>query len=165
MRANCTLQGLLKEQLELEKIKSKDGRVRFTLKPIEDQLTFDKVGAHRSATHTQSVPTTTFVAQGFYVFIRALQLLKSNNEGVVVVRLRTACMSPQREPTAPTCTAGWPGWCFWIGQDGVLGEGEELHTRCVKAYCVGLARTWQPCHNRRRGAHFHGQLQRRQQAD
>lgn len=37
------LQGLLKEKLELEKVKKKDGRTRVTLKPIEDQLTFDKV--------------------------------------------------------------------------------------------------------------------------
>lgn len=40
------LQGLLKEKLELEKVKTKDGRTRVTLKPIEDQLTFDKVIAH-----------------------------------------------------------------------------------------------------------------------
>jgi hypothetical protein len=38
-----TLQGLLKEKLELEKVKKRDGRTRVTLKPIEDQLTFDKV--------------------------------------------------------------------------------------------------------------------------
>jgi hypothetical protein len=36
-------QGLLKEKLELERVKAKDGRSRVTLKPIEDQLTFDKV--------------------------------------------------------------------------------------------------------------------------
>lgn len=58
--------GLLKEKLELEKVKKKDGRTRVTLKPIEDQLTFDK---------------------GFYVFIRALQLLRAHNQGVVLVGL------------------------------------------------------------------------------
>uniref|UniRef100_A0A383VV85 CYTH domain-containing protein n=1 Tax=Tetradesmus obliquus TaxID=3088 RepID=A0A383VV85_TETOB len=58
--------GLLKEKLELEKVKTKDGRTRVTLKPIPDDLTFDK---------------------GFYVFIRALQLLRSHNEGVVLVGL------------------------------------------------------------------------------
>eukprot|EP00882_Tetradesmus_deserticola_P011951 GHRQ01012648.1.p1 GENE.GHRQ01012648.1~~GHRQ01012648.1.p1 ORF type:complete len:455 (+),score=199.18 GHRQ01012648.1:129-1493(+) len=58
--------GLLKEKLELEKVKMKDGRTRVTLKPIPDDLTFDK---------------------GFYVFIRALQLLRSHNEGVVLVGL------------------------------------------------------------------------------
>ena len=36
-------QGLLKEQLELEKFKTKNGRVRFTVKPIDDTLPFDKV--------------------------------------------------------------------------------------------------------------------------
>jgi hypothetical protein len=41
---SCThTQGLLKEKLELVKVKAKDGRSRVTLKPIEDQLTFDKV--------------------------------------------------------------------------------------------------------------------------
>jgi hypothetical protein len=37
------IQGLLKEKLELERIKAPDGRSRVTLKPIDDQLTFDKV--------------------------------------------------------------------------------------------------------------------------
>eukprot|EP00878_Enallax_costatus_P011173 GHUV01011667.1.p1 GENE.GHUV01011667.1~~GHUV01011667.1.p1 ORF type:complete len:333 (+),score=73.17 GHUV01011667.1:259-1257(+) len=58
--------GLLKEKLELEKVKTKDGRTRVTLKPIDDELTFDK---------------------GFYVFIRVLQLLRSHNEGVIIVGL------------------------------------------------------------------------------
>lgn len=39
------LQGLLKEKLELERVKTKDGRTRVTLKPIDDQLTFDKVSS------------------------------------------------------------------------------------------------------------------------
>eukprot|EP00775_Hariotina_reticulata_P011482 gene11482-11626_t len=60
------MQGLLKEKLELDKVKTKDGKTRVTLKPIDDELTFDK---------------------GFYVFIRALQLLRSHNDGVVLVGL------------------------------------------------------------------------------
>lgn len=35
----------MKEKLELEKVKTKDGRTRVTLKPIPDDLTFDKVSA------------------------------------------------------------------------------------------------------------------------
>lgn len=33
---------LLKEKLELEKVKTKTGQTRYTIKPIEDHLTFDK---------------------------------------------------------------------------------------------------------------------------
>ncbi len=33
----------MKERLELEKIKTKEGRTRWTVKPISDVLTFDKV--------------------------------------------------------------------------------------------------------------------------
>uniref|UniRef100_A0A7S0S2Q8 CYTH domain-containing protein n=1 Tax=Chlamydomonas leiostraca TaxID=1034604 RepID=A0A7S0S2Q8_9CHLO len=57
---------LLKEVLELEQIRTKDGRTRFTIKNVEETLTFDK---------------------GFYVFVRALQMLKAHNEGVVLVGL------------------------------------------------------------------------------
>lgn len=40
---------LLKEVLELEQVRTKDGRTRFTIKQVEETLTFDK---------------------GFYVFVR-----------------------------------------------------------------------------------------------
>jgi hypothetical protein len=127
-------QTLLKEKLELERIKTKDGRSRWTIKPIEDQLTFDKArrqrrGAprdpHREAAPQQQRrdrrrrlqrgerpagspagcraasrrtrpprpphdPLAAHHPQGFYVFIRALQLLKSHNDGVVVVGLAGA---------------------------------------------------------------------------
>ena len=56
--------GLLKERLELERVRTADGRPRYTLRAIPDSLPFDK---------------------GFYVFIRALQLLKAQNEGVTIV--------------------------------------------------------------------------------
>jgi hypothetical protein len=36
-------QGLLKEKLQLEKVKTEDGRVRWTVAPIDEQLSFDKV--------------------------------------------------------------------------------------------------------------------------
>eukprot|EP00879_Flechtneria_rotunda_P021400 GHRR01022557.1.p1 GENE.GHRR01022557.1~~GHRR01022557.1.p1 ORF type:complete len:361 (+),score=111.23 GHRR01022557.1:194-1276(+) len=65
-RSQGRSKGLLKEKLELEKIKTKDGKTRVTLKPIDDELTFDK---------------------GFYVFIRALQLLRAHNDGTVLVGL------------------------------------------------------------------------------
>jgi hypothetical protein len=43
LSCNATLQGLLKEKLELEPVRSKDGSKRVTIKRIEDELTFDKV--------------------------------------------------------------------------------------------------------------------------
>lgn len=58
--------GLLKERLQLEKFRAADGRARWTVQAIDEQLPFDK---------------------GFYVFIRALQLLKTHNDGVVLVGL------------------------------------------------------------------------------
>lgn len=36
-------QGLLKEKLQLEKFKAPDGRLRWTVAPIDEQLSFDKV--------------------------------------------------------------------------------------------------------------------------
>ncbi|KAK9845894.1 hypothetical protein WJX81_005399 [Elliptochloris bilobata] len=56
---------LLKDALEIVEVKS-DGHTRYTIKPLEDQLPFDK---------------------GFYVFIRALQALTVHNKGVVLVGL------------------------------------------------------------------------------
>lgn len=38
--------GLLKEKLELVKVKSKDGRTRTTIAPIPDELSFEKVRQH-----------------------------------------------------------------------------------------------------------------------
>ncbi|GBF98882.1 phosphoribulokinase uridine kinase [Raphidocelis subcapitata] len=61
--------GLLKEKLHLAKVRAPDGRMRWTVTPIDEQLTFDK---------------------GFYVFIRALQLLRTHNEGAVLVGLAGA---------------------------------------------------------------------------
>lgn len=43
LRCEGAFQGLLKDQLELKQIRLKDGRPRFTIKTIEDQLSFDKV--------------------------------------------------------------------------------------------------------------------------
>ncbi|GLC49662.1 hypothetical protein PLESTB_000272800 [Pleodorina starrii] len=63
-RKDGKVKGLLKEQLELVKIKLDDGRSRYTIKAIEETLTFDK---------------------GFYVFVRAIQMLKASNTGTVVV--------------------------------------------------------------------------------
>ncbi|KAK9800247.1 hypothetical protein WJX73_005883 [Symbiochloris irregularis] len=57
--------GLLKDQLELVETR-KDGKTRYSIKPIEDKLSFDK---------------------GFYVFIRAIQLLTSRNTGTIVIGL------------------------------------------------------------------------------
>lgn len=74
-----------------------DGHPRFSIKPLEDQLPFDKVRS-AAAARAQLVPAATgrppaeapAAPQGFYVFIRALQLLTVHNKGVVLVRPRAA---------------------------------------------------------------------------
>ena len=53
--------GLLRDTLQVVKVK---GGERYTVKPVEEKLSFDK---------------------GFYVFIRAVQLLVSRNSGPVLV--------------------------------------------------------------------------------
>lgn len=50
--------------LELVKAHGSNGKTRYSIKPLEEKLSFDK---------------------GFYVFIRAIQLLVSRNKGVVLV--------------------------------------------------------------------------------
>lgn len=80
--------GLLKEKLELEKIKSKDnGKPRYTIRRIEDTLSFDK---------------------GFYVFIRALQLLKSHNDGCIIVGIAGPSGSGKTAFTEQV------RWRFWL---------------------------------------------------
>ncbi|KIZ05000.1 hypothetical protein MNEG_2962 [Monoraphidium neglectum] len=101
--------GLLKEKLHLEKFKGPDGRTRWTVSAIDEQLTFDKCNVRRAGCHARLLSKVAGAgrrpvaggsgrldawdgvidgtAGGFYVFIRALQLLKSHNEGVVLVGL------------------------------------------------------------------------------
>ena len=69
--------GLLKDALELVKAQNGSGRTRYTIKPMEEKLSFDK---------------------GFYVFIRAVQMLVSNNKGVVVVNSSQSLLADS--PTA-----------------------------------------------------------------
>lgn len=59
------MQGLLRDVLEVVKTHGHNGTSRYSIKPLEEKLSFDK---------------------GFYVFIRAIQLLVSRNKGVVLVR-------------------------------------------------------------------------------
>lgn len=39
----AVVQGLLKDQLEVLEEQGPDGRTRFTIKPLSEQLSFDKV--------------------------------------------------------------------------------------------------------------------------
>ncbi|KAI8104527.1 hypothetical protein M9434_003082 [Picochlorum sp. BPE23] len=57
---------LLKDQLELVKIKSSDGSSRYSIKPLPSEVPFDK---------------------GLFVFVRAVQLLTSKNKDTIVVGL------------------------------------------------------------------------------
>ena len=78
--------GLLKDALELVKAQNGNGRTRYTIKPMEEKLSFDK---------------------GFYVFIRAVQMLVSNNKGVVVVN--SSQTLPADTPTACSTVVGKRG--------------------------------------------------------
>ena len=66
----CEMQGLLRDVLELVKAHGSNGKTRYSIKPLEEKLSFDK---------------------GFYVFIRAIQLLVNRNKGVVLVRDKANC--------------------------------------------------------------------------
>mmetsp|Transcript_11150 Transcript_11150/g.33431 ORF Transcript_11150/g.33431 Transcript_11150/m.33431 type:complete len:669 (+) Transcript_11150:244-2250(+) len=57
---------LLKEQLQIQKYMDDGGAVRYTIKPVVGELTFDK---------------------GFYMFVRAIQLLSEKISGVIMVGL------------------------------------------------------------------------------
>jgi uridine kinase len=58
------MQGLLRDALEIVKAPGSNGRSRYTIKALDEKLSFDK---------------------GFYVFIRAVQLLVNKNKGVILV--------------------------------------------------------------------------------
>lgn len=78
---------LLKEQLEIEKVKQKDGTIRHTIKCIDELLPFDKVWKFAKQLSGTRTPERRFLLlQGFYVFVRALQLMKTHNDGVILVR-------------------------------------------------------------------------------
>lgn len=55
---------MLRDSLEVVKVKNNDGKNKYTIKSVEENLSFDK---------------------GFYVFIRAVQLLVSRNCGTILV--------------------------------------------------------------------------------
>ncbi|PRW57239.1 Uridine-cytidine kinase C [Chlorella sorokiniana] len=57
---------LLKDQLELVKVRQPDGSSRYTVKPLESEFSFDK---------------------GFFMFVRAIQLLTQHNKDTILVGL------------------------------------------------------------------------------
>ena len=52
----CQLQGLLKEQLEVVKYKTEAGVLRYTIRPLDVELPFDKVRCWVAPSHKQSTP-------------------------------------------------------------------------------------------------------------
>lgn len=58
-------QTLLKDQLEVVRLKQPDGSSRFSIKPLDCEFSFDK---------------------GFFMFIRAIQLLTQHNKDTILVR-------------------------------------------------------------------------------
>jgi hypothetical protein len=61
-------QTLLKDQLEVVRLKQPDGTTRYSIKPLETEFSFDK---------------------GFFMFIRAIQLLTQHNKDTILVRALT----------------------------------------------------------------------------
>jgi hypothetical protein len=74
-------QTLLKDQLELVRLKQADGSTRFSIKPIEAEFSFDK---------------------GFFIFIRAIQSLTQHNKDITLVGRR------RRPPGAAMWLLAWP---------------------------------------------------------
>ena len=56
---------LLKDQLELVRVKQPDGPARYSIRPLEAEFSFDK---------------------GFFMFVRAIQLLTQHNKDTILVR-------------------------------------------------------------------------------
>ena len=84
--AHHTQGHLLKDQLELVKVRSSTGATRYTIKPLDAELTFDK---------------------GLFVFVRAVQLLTSHNKDTIVVSdvgipgQHSLALSPHVPPSLP----------------------------------------------------------------
>ncbi len=79
---------LLKDVLELERRDTG----RWTIRPVDDELSLEK---------------------GFYCFVRALQLLKSRNDGVILVRWWGAA-----------------GWDARSRSGGARGRADQRPRRC-----------------------------------
>ena len=76
-------QTLLKDQLELHRVKQPDGSSRYSIKPLETEFSFDK---------------------GFFMFIRAIQLLTQHNKDTIVVRVVVGGGSAS---ALRACCCGW----------------------------------------------------------
>lgn len=53
------VQGLLKDQLEIVKIKS-NGKIRYAIQPLEEQLSFDKVSCDLQQPETTGIAPSAF---------------------------------------------------------------------------------------------------------
>ena len=85
--------------------------------------------------------------QGFYVFIRAIQLLTKNNTGVVMVtppptpfpshidrqylRIWYCAAASHALMLGMLTPTGWPGGALWLWQDCIQRQSEEAHPRSV----------------------------------
>ena len=90
-------QALLKDQLELVKVRQADGSTRYSIKPLEAEFSFDK---------------------GFFMFVRAIQLLMQHNKDTILVR----------------------AWC-WVGAarrgGGAAGDRGRGGRRAAALACSG----------------------------
>ena len=120
-QSSLQAQTLLKDQLEFVRQKQPDGTTRYTLKPLEAEFSFDK---------------------GFFMFIRAIQLLTQQNKDTTVVRRRAVTARPAVAPAAapaaqqqPRAAAGRRGWAL-------LPSPHASSMRCAPP-CVCRRWAWQ----------------------
>ena len=126
-------QGLLRDALDVVKVKGPDGKTRFTIKPLDSELSFDK---------------------GFYVVIRAIQALTTHNKDFVLVGGSSSSRRSSRRKEEEWCgtgggtyemlpsmgahsgdaplaaaaaAAGGAGGPLGVGQDCVQRQDKDLH--------------------------------------
>lgn len=89
---------LLKDQLELVKVRQPDGATRYTIKPLESEFSFDK---------------------GFFMFVRAIQLLMQHNKDTILVRWVAVLGGGQGCSVAGGCGSRCPGCLHAATGEGI----------------------------------------------
>lgn len=151
-------QSLLKDQLEVVRMKQPDGSTRFAIKPLDAEFSFDK---------------------GFFMFIRAIQLLTQHNKDTILVRARAAASQPVQLPRRRPATflplqAAPPGLAATVAahpacrqaartalQEEHSGSAElqlQLCTSLTAANCCLQQRRHPPAHPALSTAVAHGSL-------
>ncbi len=112
---------LLKDQLEVVKIKTTEGGTRYTIKPLPSELTFDK---------------------GLFVFVRAVQLLTHHNKDIIVVSIsdfnnlmiQSSLLPP---PQLGFLNSDLPFFPQQVGLAGPSGAGKTAFSRKLQNLIPG----------------------------